>query len=143
MLLVDDEPDVRLLLRIVLSNESIEIVEASSGADALAALRKDHVDGVVLDWMMPGVSGLEVLRRVRSDPALANVPIIMLTGIDEDRLPEAVDAGADWIVKKPFLEEDLMEAIYSLFPPEPARASRTRAARPAGPDSWNELSQPL
>jgi CheY-like chemotaxis protein len=138
VLLVDDEPDVRLLVRVVLSSETIEVVEAASGDEALEALENQQVDGVVLDWMMPGVSGLEVLRRIRSAPELANVPIIMLTGIGETRLTEAVDAGADWIVRKPFHEEDLLEAVYALFPPEPARAPGSTPAGRAhhGPDTW-------
>ncbi|MCA1726918.1 MAG: response regulator [Actinobacteria bacterium] len=138
VLLVDDEPDVRLLVRVVLSAETIEVVEASTGDQALETLENEKIDGVVLDWMMPGVSGLEVLQRVRNAPDLAAVPIIMLTGIAEERLPEAVAAGADWILRKPFHEEDLLEAMYALFPPEPARAATSGGSGRAhhGPDSW-------
>ena len=136
VLMVDDEPSVRALVRVLLDSDDIEVLEAGNGGAALEKLEHDKVDAIVLDWMMPGVSGIEVLRRIRSHPTLSGLPIVMLTGISEDRLPEAVDAGADWIVTKPFVEEDLLEAIHSLFPSEPALAKGKHAA---GPDTWIDL----
>jgi DNA-binding response OmpR family regulator len=116
ILLVDDDSDVRFLVRVLLSTETIEVIEADSGSAALDSLERNEVDGVVLDWMMPGVSGLDVLRRVRGNPELDDVPIIMLTAMSEDKLIDAVDAGADWIVRKPFEVEALLEAVTTLCP---------------------------
>jgi DNA-binding response OmpR family regulator len=138
VLVVDDDADVRHLVRIVLSTETIEVVEAGSGSEALHALEDGHVDGLVLDWMMPGMNGLEVLRRVREDPDLADVKIVMLTAMDDDRLIDAVEAGADWIVKKPFDTENLLEALSTLLPKEPVAAT-PRRQRPRGLQTWSDL----
>ena len=79
VLVCDDEPVLRLLVRATLDRGDYTVLEAGDGDEALARARSDRPDLILLDMMMPGRSGSEVLRAVRSDPASAATPVIMLT----------------------------------------------------------------
>ncbi len=79
ILIADDEENLRLLVRTTLEDGSCEILEASDGATALELARKEEPDLIVLDWMMPGLSGAQVATRLREDPATREIPVVMLT----------------------------------------------------------------
>ena len=113
ILICDDEPSVRELLRILLGAE-YEIDEASDGAEALELMRELEPDLVILDVMMPGRSGLDVLGEIREDPAFAGIPVIVVTAWDHMQ-PDAVAAGADRFFLKPFEAEDLKTAVAELL----------------------------
>ena len=110
VLVVDDEPAIRRFLRTSLRAEGHDIVEAETGEAALAEIRRRAPDLVVLDLGLPGVDGLEVIRRLRE--AGSAVPIIVLTSrTDERGKVEALDLGADDYVTKPFGIDELAARI--------------------------------
>jgi DNA-binding response OmpR family regulator len=116
ILICDDEDVLRELVRESLSDRPYRVLEARSGDEALALARTQTPDLVVLDTMMPGRSGLDVLRELRADSALAATPVILLTAraqVDDRAAAEA--AGADRFVAKPFSPLALLAAIDELL----------------------------
>jgi len=121
ILLVDDDPDCRTLLRDVIEHAAprARVVEAADGAEALDWLRRPRpaaatpaADLVYLDMEMPGLSGQEVLAAIRSDPALAGVAVVFLTGVDDEAARRAALAGgADGYVVKPLDPGRLLHAV--------------------------------
>ena len=109
ILIVDDEPQIRRVMRSTLSSHGYVIAEAKSGEDALEWMRKERPDLVLLDVNMPGMGGLEACREIRRS---SNAPIIMLTvrNAERDKVL-ALDAGADDYVVKPFGIEELLARI--------------------------------
>lgn len=106
LLIVDDERSIRVSLRTVLANFGFEIVEAARGEEALALVRAAQFDAVLLDINMPGMGGIEVCRLMRK--VAPRLPILMLTVQgSEDRKVEALDAGADDYITKPFQLREL------------------------------------
>jgi DNA-binding response OmpR family regulator len=110
ILLVEDEVKLARFLELELSYEGYQISVAYDGLTALTAARELNLDLIILDWMLPGVSGLEICRRLRSTGD--QVPIILLTAKDEvsDRVA-GLDAGADDYVVKPFSVEELLARV--------------------------------
>ena len=104
ILVVDDEPTVRELIRDTLELEDHEVVEAADGPGALAALQNpDLPDCVVLDIMMPGISGLDVLTELRHQESTKELPVILLTAASDDATTWAGwSAGANVFLPKPF-----------------------------------------
>lgn len=110
VLVVDDEPPIRRFLRTTLSAQGYDIEEAEDGAGALEAVRRRPPDLLVLDLGLPGIGGLEVIRRLRADGVAA--PIIVLSSrADEAGKVEALDLGADDYVTKPFGMDELLARI--------------------------------
>ena len=110
VMVVDDEPAIRRFLRTSLRAEGYEIVEEETGEAALAEIRRRVPDLIMLDLGLPGVDGLEVIRRVRGTGS--TVPIIVLTSrTDEAGKVEALDLGADDYVTKPFGVDELLARI--------------------------------
>ena len=109
ILIVDDEPQIRRVLRATLSSQGYTVAEARTGDDALEQIRGQRPDLILLDVNMTGRSGLEVCREIR---ASSDIPIIMLTvrNSEHDKV-QALDAGADDYVVKPFGSEELMARI--------------------------------
>jgi two-component system, OmpR family, KDP operon response regulator KdpE len=106
VLIVDDERSIRLSLRTILGNFGFAIVEAARGEEALALVRTEPFDAVLLDINMPGIGGIEVCRLMRK--ASPRLPIVMLTVQgSEDRKVEALNAGADDYITKPFQLREL------------------------------------
>jgi len=109
VLIVDDESQIRRVLRTTLTSQGYTVAEAKSGDEALELIRQERPDLILLDVNMPGRSGLETCREVRSS---SDIPIIMLTvrNTERDKV-QALDAGADDYVVKPFGSEELMARI--------------------------------
>lgn len=126
ILIVDDDAQIRRVLRVLLEREKYELAEASSGEEALRKLNEFHPDLVLLDLNLPGIGGLETCRAIR---AMSGAPIIVLTVRDEEADKIAVlDAGGDDYVTKPFAREELLARI---------RAALRRAPAPsAGPQKF-------
>lgn len=102
VLIVDDDPETLNVLSLYFSLIGWEVSQATNGEEALAAVREQHVDAMVLDWMMPGVSGLEVARTIREDADLHLLPIVMLTARAAERdLWTGLRHGADAYLPKP------------------------------------------
>jgi two-component system phosphate regulon response regulator PhoB len=117
ILVVEDEADLRSNLLYNLKKEGYEIREAENGREALQqALREPHPDLVVLDLMLPDMPGTEVCRQLRSRPAIAHVPVLILTALGEevDRVV-GFEVGADDYVTKPFSVRELMLRIRALL----------------------------
>ncbi|MHB1536605.1 MAG: EAL domain-containing protein [Acidimicrobiales bacterium] len=112
ILVVDDAPDVRQLARMTLAAVGFEVQEAANGADAMAVAGRMYPDCVLLDAMMPDMTGSEVCRALRVDPATAGATIVMLTAnvSAEDKI-EAFSAGADDYIIKPFSPRDLVARV--------------------------------
>lgn len=109
ILVVDDEPQIRRVLRSSLSTRGYVITEAKTGEEALESLRKERPDLILLDVNMPGIGGIETCREIRRS---SDVPIMMLTVRDAERdKVAALDAGADDYVVKPFGIEELLARI--------------------------------
>jgi two-component system KDP operon response regulator KdpE len=129
ILVVDDEPQIRRVMRVILTGENYEVVEARSGEAALLRFREFLPDLVLLDLNMPGMSGLEACRMIRDT---SDVPIIVLTvRHEEEEKVEALDAGADDYVTKPFGKKELLARIRAAFrraPTSAATGPRTFAA---------------
>lgn len=116
LLLADDEPNLRMLARITLEDPKYRIIEAADGASALELARVEHPDLLVLDWMMPGMSGIEVARSLRQDPATASIPIIMLTSKGQEADKEQGRAvGAFAYLVKPFSPLELLEKVEQVL----------------------------
>lgn len=116
ILVVDDEPHIRRMLEAVLGNRGFEVLTASDGTQGLADLGEDPVDLVILDLMMPGANGLEILSQIRTDPIRAKTPVIILTakGQDTDR-EAALAGGADDFLTKPFSPKKLIARIEEIL----------------------------
>ncbi len=118
ILVVEDDRPMRFLLREVLLGAGYRVVEAPDGSTAWAQLQADVLDLVLLDILLPDIDGYEVARRIRAEPALARLPVLMLTGLE--RPAEAVlgfRAGADDYVRKPFSNTELLARIRRLLRP--------------------------
>ena len=119
ILVVDDDPKIRTVVRRGLAYEGYRVVEAASGEEGLEKAREHMPELVVLDLMLPGIDGLEVTRRLRlaGDP----VAILMLTARDEVRARvEGLETGADDYLVKPFSFEELLARIHALLRRKPA-----------------------
>ena len=116
MLLVEDDAALAELLVFHFKREDFEVVHTPDGKEALLLARENTPDIVLLDWMVEGISGIEVCRRLRRAPETANVPIIMLTarGEEEDRV-RGLETGADDYVTKPFSPRWLVARVGAVL----------------------------
>jgi CheY-like chemotaxis protein len=116
VLVVDDEPDVLLLCRLNLQQRGHELLEASGGGLALEIARERHPDVIVLDLMMPGVTGYDVLEALQGDDATSDIPVLVLTAksLRADR-ERSHGMGAAAFLTKPFLPDELCEMVDSLL----------------------------
>jgi DNA-binding response OmpR family regulator len=121
ILLADDEAYLRMLVRTTLADPAYRIVEAADGPAALDLARQEHPDVVVLDWMMPGLSGIEVATALRQDPSTATIPIIMLTakGQATDQARGHAVGIATYLIK-PFSPLELLETVQAVLGPSPS-----------------------
>jgi two-component system phosphate regulon response regulator PhoB len=131
LLVVEDEADIAELLRRVFSKEGFDVGVARDGLSALEALRHATPDLVVLDWMLPELSGIEVLKEMRARPETRMVPVILLTARrDEIDRVLGLELGADDYVTKPFSSRELVLRIRGLL---------KRGERPSDPDREGAL----
>ena len=116
VLIVEDETALVELLRYNLEQAGFRVSVAFDGEEALASVQEDTPDLILLDWMLPLMSGIEVCRRLRQRPETRNVPIIMLTarGEESDRI-RGLDTGADDYIVKPFLMSELAARVRAVL----------------------------
>ncbi len=114
VLVVDDLQQNVRLLEAVLGSNGYDVRSASSGPDALERVREDVPDIVLLDIQMPGMNGYEVCRRLREDPATQFLPVVMVTSSDQEVRVNAIEAGADDFIIKPFNKQELLARVRSL-----------------------------
>ena len=116
VLVVDDEPAIREMIAFALQRNGLNVQLASDAHEALLAISSNRPDIILLDWMMPGVSGLELTRRLRRDSLTQDIPIIMLTAkVSEDDKVSGLEAGTDDYVIKPFSPRELMARIKAVL----------------------------
>ena len=116
ILVVDDEPAIREMLCMALEAASFSVIQAENAQQAHAQIIDRHPNLVLLDWMMPGTSGLELLRRLRRDPLTETTPVIMLTAkAEEGGKVVGLDSGADDYVAKPFSPRELIARIKAVL----------------------------
>ncbi len=126
ILIVEDMESVVTLLRSLLEREGFQVTVAQDGLEALEAVRRDKPDLVLLDLILPGLDGLEVCRRIRHDPLTAHLPIIILSGKDEETDKViGLELGADDYITKPFQANELIARVKGRLrrsaPTDPAR----------------------
>src|SRR3954447_16639701 len=126
ILVVDDEPDISALVAYHLARESYRVRTAASGPEAIRAAELERPDLVVLDLMLPGMSGLQVLEELRRRPETAEIPVILLTARreEQDRIA-GLELGADDYVAKPFSPQELILRVGAVL-------RRVQQAPPAG-----------
>jgi DNA-binding response OmpR family regulator len=114
ILVVDDEPPLRELVVVTLGDAFV-CDEVDNGDEALARLNADHYDLVMLDVMMPGTSGTDVLRKMRADKELRDVPVIVMSAWQSPQdVASALEAGADRFLAKPFRIDELGSMVRGL-----------------------------
>ena len=116
VLVVEDDKDIQEIIEYNFTREGYEVITCSDGEDALDLIRHETPDLVILDWMLPNLSGSEILRQVRSSKKIRKIPIIMLTARTEeiDKL-KAFDTGADDYITKPFSNAELIARTKALL----------------------------
>jgi DNA-binding response OmpR family regulator len=103
ILLAEDDTDIQLIARLALRRAGFEVSVAGDGEQALAAVAASRPDAVLLDWMMPGVDGLEVCRRLKAAPETADLPIVFLTAKSQSsEIERGLALGAIGYITKPF-----------------------------------------
>ncbi len=116
ILLVEDEPAIQELLAFNITQCGYQAIQASDAAAALTHVSRELPDLILLDWMLPGIGGIELAKRWRSDQRTRNVPIIMLTArTDERDKIQGLEAGADDYITKPFSPRELMARIRAVL----------------------------
>lgn len=117
ILVVDDFATMRRIITNILAQLNYKnIVEADDGASAMDVLKTERVDLIISDWNMPRVTGLDLLKTVRADPYLSNIPFIMVTAeAQQDNIILAVRAKVNQYIVKPFTAEIMAEKIKKVF----------------------------
>ena len=115
ILAVDDIPDNLILVQTILETEGYEIDLVADGASAIAYVEQTPPKLIMLDVMMPGMDGYEVTRRIRKNPELGYIPILLITAHHDSSVVEGLDAGADDFIRKPFDTDELLARVRSLL----------------------------
>lgn len=131
VLIVDDEAPIREMIAVALGMAGYECIEAANAKDAHALVVDNKPDMILLDWMLPGTSGVEFARRLKRDDMTAAIPIIMLTAKgEEDNKVQGLEAGADDFITKPFSPRELVARLKAVL----------RRTTPQGMDEPIEVS---
>lgn len=128
VMIIEDEEALALLLKYNLEKEGFAVLTESRGSRAVAEVEKNQPSVVILDWMLPEMSGVEICKLIRSKPDIKNIPVIMLTakGEEEDKI-KGLTAGADDYVTKPFSVPELVARV---------KAQMRRAPEASGPKEF-------
>lgn len=130
VLIVDDEAPIREMIAVALEMADYDYLEAEDAREAHALIVDKQPDLVLLDWMLPGTSGVELARRLKKEEATADIPIIMLTAkVEEDNKIQGLEVGADDYITKPFSPRELVARLKAVL----------RRATPPGVDSPIEV----
>ena len=117
VLVVDDDPNIRAMIVAALKREGDCFAEAPNGKEALDAMRREHPDVIVLDLMLPMVSGWDVLKERSRDPELQQIPVIVVSASREPEIASAMDKGICAFLPKPFDINALAALVRSCLPP--------------------------
>lgn len=115
VLLIEDEPHIVEAIRFILSRDGWQVDAHADGTDAIGLIRRLLPDVLILDVMLPGRSGYEILQELRADPALADLPVLMLTARGQDRDRDLAERyGASRFMTKPFSNTDVLASVRAL-----------------------------
>lgn len=132
LLVVDDEPDIVKILKTMLEGEGHEVMCGNDGLEVFGLLEQRTPDILIIDRMMPGMNGMEVIRRLKQAPKTSSIPIIMLTSMDKfDDVSEGYKQGADGYIAKPFTKTQIINGInltLAARPPLSEKDLQTHAA---------------
>jgi two-component system alkaline phosphatase synthesis response regulator PhoP len=121
ILIVDDSEDIALISARMLSSRGFAVITASDGQEALAIVARQRPSCILLDVMMPRMSGLEVLKALKADPPTANIPVIMVTAkTTDDDVLHGYQEGADYYITKPFTADELVYGVNLVLGHQPA-----------------------
>jgi two-component system, OmpR family, phosphate regulon response regulator PhoB len=130
VLIVDDEASIREMIAVALEMADYNYLEAADAREAHSLIVDKQPDLILLDWMLPGTSGVELARRLKKEEATAEIPIIMLTAkVEEDNKIQGLEVGADDYITKPFSPRELVARLKAVL----------RRATPAGVESPIEV----
>jgi len=136
ILVVEDEEDILDIIRITLTREGYRVTGVTSGEEALRSVLSRAPDLVLLDLMLPGISGLEVCRRIKGDPRTASIPVIMVTARGEETdIVTGLELGADDYIPKPFSNRVLVARIHAVI-----RRKKETAVDPNTPIRIHDLT---
>lgn len=128
ILVVDDSEDIALISARMLTQRGFAVITACDGQEALAIVARQRPSCLLLDVMMPRMSGIEVLKALKADPATADIPIIMVTAkTTDDDVLQGYQQGADYYITKPFTADELVYGVNLVLGHHPAQS----AARPS------------
>lgn len=116
VLLVEDELAIRQMLLFVLQDSGFEVLQAQNTQEAMQYISENAIDLLILDWMLPGISGVELCSRLKKESAYKHIPVIMLTAkAEEDDKIQGLNAGADDYLTKPFSPRELIARINAVL----------------------------
>jgi two-component system phosphate regulon response regulator PhoB len=137
IVVIDDEEDIRELIRYNLSKEGYEVVCAVSGEEGLELIRRRAPNIVILDLMLPGMGGLEVCRQLKADSVLKAIPIVIVSALgDEPDVVSGLELGADDYVSKPFSPRVLLARVKSVLRRGRAAPIDREPAASGSSDQW-------
>lgn len=123
ILVVDDSPDIALISARMLTSRGFATITANDGAEALLLVTRERPSLILLDVMMPGMSGLDVLRELKADPHTSTIPVIMVTAkTTDDDVLSGYQQGADYYITKPFTADELIYGVNLLLGDQSTRA---------------------
>ena len=116
ILIVEDEQGIRDMIRFALEQQDFHVIATESVSAANKQLQEDQIDLALVDWMLPGASGIQLIKQLRKNESTRMMPIIMITARSEDSdISEGLDAGADDYITKPFSPKELISRINALL----------------------------
>ena len=125
ILVVDDSEDIALISARMLTQRGFAVITACSGPEALAIVARQRPSCMLLDVMMPGMSGLDVLKALKADVTTASVPVIMVTAkTTDDDVLHGYQEGADYYITKPFTADELLYGVNLVLGHQPAQTAR-------------------
>lgn len=143
VLVIDDSPDNLFLVQTLLEDDGYEVILAESGEAALALLEQVLPDIILLDMMMPGMDGYEVTRRIRQNPKLAFIPILLVTAHRKVNIVEGLHAGADDFIRKPIDLDDLLVRVRTMLQLKHKREIEQNSIAVAAPSHSTLLASQL
>ncbi|MHB8880780.1 MAG: response regulator [Thermodesulfovibrionales bacterium] len=112
VIVVDDEPFILMMIEDKLKRAALEVITIRESTHALETIRREMPDLVILDWMMPGLSGIDICRAIKQDEALKGIPVFMLTAKGQDSDEQlGIESGAERYITKPFSPKALLEMV--------------------------------
>ncbi len=112
VMVIDDEPFILMMIEDKLKRAGLQVVTLRESKSAISRIREEKPDLIILDWMMPEVSGIEICKKLKSDPELSDIPVFMLTAKgqeDDERL--GLSTGVERYITKPFSPRSLLEIV--------------------------------